>query len=104
MYKSLFSRYKDQPAQEIFSHFGWDRTSGEDRETPFERLANLAKTEDWNFHTPKFKKPNQNYPILRNYLNYTFLRLQELKLVSYSGDQTRACFNTGLQTRDEKDI
>ena len=104
IYTTLFKRYKDQPTNEVFAHFGWKAKEGEGWETPFERLANLAKPEDWNFITSRFKRVDQNYPILMNYLNYTFLRIQELGLISYSEDGSRACFNTGLQTRDEKDI
>jgi hypothetical protein len=37
-------------------------------------------------------------------LNYTFLRAQELKLISYSTDGDKACFNTGLQTKNEQDV
>ena len=103
-YKSLYKRYKDQPNDEIFALFRWNSQQGEDWETPFERLANLAKPEDWNFRTSRFKNPKQNYPILMSYLNYTFMRLQELGLISYSSDGSKACFNTGIQTRDEKDI
>lgn len=39
-----------------------------------------------------------------NYLNYTFLRLQEQNRISFSADGDKCCFNTGLQTKDEKDI
>ncbi len=103
-YKSLFVRYKNQPSQEIFSHFRWNSAAGEYWETPFERLAKLAKDEDWNFQNSQYKKQNQNYPILTSYLNYTFLRLQDEEKISFSNDGDKACFNTGLQTRDEKDI
>ena len=37
-------------------------------------------------------------------MNYTFLRLQQQNYIQYSEDSTRACFNTGLQTPEEKDI
>lgn len=43
-------------------------------------------------------------PILSSYLNYTFLRVQEEDKVRLSKDGKQACFNTGLQTEDEKDI
>jgi len=103
-YKSLYKRYKDQPNDEMFALFRWNLQQGEDWETPFERLAGLAKTEDWNFRTSRFKRSGQDFPILMSYLNYTFLRVQELGLISYSSDGSKACFNTGLQTRDEKDV
>jgi hypothetical protein len=52
----------------------------------------------------QFKRENRNYPILMSYLNHTFLRLQSQEKISYSDDGDRACFNTGLQSENEKDI
>ena len=103
-YTSLMKRYKDQPNDEIFAHFGYRGDTGETWETPYERLAGLAKTEEWDFHRTEFKRPGQNFPILVGYLNYTFLRVQEQGKLVFSDDGDRACFNTGLQTPNEKDI
>lgn len=103
-YQALFKRYKEQKGSEVFSHFGWNAADGENWETPFEKLAHMAKKEDWNFRSPQFRKDGQKYPILMNYLNYTFLRIQELGLIAYSDDGSKSCFNTGLQTKNEKDI
>lgn len=105
-YKSLNKRYKEQEPQEIFAHFPYDGPSGDNWETPFERLANMAKEEDWAFHRGEFRSryPNQKFPILTNYLNYTFLRLQEESKIVFSSDGDKACFNTGLQTLRGKDI
>lgn len=71
---------------------------------PFSRLAKLAKTEQWNFISSQFKRPGQEYPILTNYLNYTFMRIQSLDIIQYSSDGDRACFNTGLQNPHDQDI
>jgi hypothetical protein len=104
-YTSLTKRYPDQLHTEIFAHFPYDGNNGETWETPYEHLAKLTKDEDWHFNRNEFKtKYKQQFPILTNYLNYTFLRAQELGLISYSSDGYKACFNTGLQTKDEKDI
>lgn len=104
-YSSLIKRYPDQSHEEMFGHFPYDRANGETWETPYEHLARLAKDEEWHFNRAEFKtKYKQQFPILTSYLNYTFLRAQELNLISYSTDGDKACFNTGLQTRDEKDI
>lgn len=104
-YKSLFKKFREQNSEEVFAHFPYDGKSGDSWDKPFESLATLAKYESWNFKTDEFKnKYNQKYPILTNYLNYTFLRLQELGLIKYSVDEDKACFNTGLQTNEEKDI
>ena len=103
-FNTLYKRYKDQPISEIFAHFSWNEDRGENWESPFEKLAQMAKSEIWNFQSSKFRIENQNYTILRSYLNYTFLRLQQENKISYSADGSRACFNTGLQTTTEKDI
>jgi hypothetical protein len=103
-YQSLYRRYKDQPNSEIFSFFWSNRAAGETWEGPFHRLAEMAKKEVWNFHREEFRKQGMRLPILHNYLNYTFLRLQEQEKIVYSEDQSEACFNTGLLTGDEKEI
>ncbi len=103
-YRSLMSRYKDQPPDEIFAHFGYLSHEGETWDSPYEKLATLAKSEEWDFHRSDFKRPGQRFPILLGYLNYTFLRLQEQDKIAYSRDKDRACFNTGVQTPNEKDI
>jgi hypothetical protein len=103
-YRSLMSRYKDQPTNEVFAHFGYAGREGETWETPYERLASLAKPEDWDFHRSEFKRAGHRFPILIGYLNYTFLRVQEQSRIAFSKNSERACFNTGLQTPNEKDI
>lgn len=103
-YKCLTRRYKDQPPTEVFAHFGFRGDEGETWEAPYEKLAHMAKQEDWDFHRAEFRRQGQCYPILTSYLNYTFLRLLDEKKIAYSSDGTKACFNTGLQTKNEKDI
>ena len=103
-YTCLARRYKDQPSAEIFAHFGYRGNEGETWEAPYEKLARMAKDEEWNFHRSEYRKPGQNYPILTNYLNYTFIRVLDEDKIVYSSDGDRACFNTGLQTKNEKDI
>src|SRR5438128_4096783 len=103
-YVSLVRRYREQPAAEVFAPLWLQRRSGGSWETPYEKLARMAKEEEWDFHRSQFKRAGHVYPILTSYLNYTFLRLQELDRIAYSADDSRACFNTGLQTPNEKDI
>jgi len=103
-YVSLVRRYRDQPGGGVFAHFGYRADQGESWGTPYEKLARMAKAEEWDFHRSQFKRSGQAYPILTGYLNRTFLRLQELDRIAYSADDSRACFNTGLQTPNEKDI
>ena len=103
-YLTLAARYRDQPSTEIFAHFGYAGEHGETWEAPYERLVTLAKPEDWDFHRSEFKRSGQHFPILVGYLNHTFLRIQEQDKIVYSDNDDRACFNTGLQTPNEKDI
>jgi hypothetical protein len=103
-FRALSRRFKGQPAVEVFAHLMAPIDAGSTWDKPYERLAALAKPEEWNFHRPEFKKNGDNYPILRSYLNFTFLRLQQQGKIAYSSDGDRACFNTGLQTKNEKDI
>jgi hypothetical protein len=104
LYESLFRQYYNQPNKIVFSFFKDYNNKKEHWEEPFRRLSDLAKKEEWNFKSDKYKKDNQNFPILSSYLNYTFLRLQEQNKIVYSEDENKACINTGLQTKDEKDI
>lgn len=59
-----------------------------------QKLANMAQPEVWEYQNglPKFPK----FPILYNYLRYTFCRLQHQKKVVTSVDGNYAAFNTGL--------
>ena len=106
VYKSLFKKYREQNAREVFAHFPYNGKMGESWEKPFEKLSDIAKNEQWDFQRPEFQSQyaNQTYPILTNYLNYTFLRIQEEEKFVYSKDKDKVCFNTGLQTPRGKDI
>lgn len=98
-------RSQRQSPLNVFAHFPYDNKSEERKDQPYARLASLAKEENWNFNNQEFiSKYRSKYPILINYLNYTFLRVQELGYIVYSEDGDKACFNTGLQTKNDKDI
>jgi len=61
---------------------------------------NLAEKENWDF-SDSSQKTNS---ILKNYLEYTFRRLQEENKIIYTLSNTHACFNTGLITDNLEDI
>ncbi len=105
-YKDFKLKYREQDPREVFCDFSFVTQPGASWEYPYERLAIMAQQEDWGFTHEEFRGhyPQQTYPILMNYLNYTFLRLQDLDLVTYTDDGTKACFNTGLLTNEEQDI
>lgn len=63
-------------------------------------LADMALPEQWDFQDSKVK----NYYILRQYLKYTFLRLQHEEKVLFNEEGSFAAFNTGLLTIHYDDI
>ena len=73
-------------------------------DSQLEELATLAHKEDWNYRHPK---SNRRLPILRNFVFYTFARLEaEEKIATASGEngEAVACFNTGLATERQEAI
>lgn len=104
MYDDLVKRYKEQDTRKVFCHLGYNAELGETWETPLQKLAEKAKIESWNFERAEFQRENSNYPILSSYLNFTFRRLQQQDKVRFAADGSKACFNTGLQTPEGKDI
>jgi len=66
------------------------------------QLADIAEPENWNYQV---KPAKDTHPILRSYIKYTFLRLDELEnYVLISGDGTHLSFNTGLVTPFQEQI
>ena len=67
-----------------------------------ESLANLAEKEPWEYSHSKAAEP---MPILRNYIRFTFQRLEEMTSgIVISTDGKAAAFNTGLVTPNQEDI
>lgn len=65
------------------------------------KLAEMAEPEDWSYK----KTPTESgYPILENFIRYTYKRIAEEKKVSFSIDDKYACFNTGLVTPNQEPI
>ena len=60
----------------------------------------LADKEVWDFSDSATK----NNSILKNYLEFTFRKLQQEKKVAFTADNKFACFNTGLVTENLEDI
>ena len=64
-------------------------------------LASLAAPENWEYrHSPAVL--GRPYPVLLNYLRYTFKRLSEENKISEGAKV--ACFNTGLVTALQEEI
>ncbi|MGI6320700.1 MAG: DUF3825 domain-containing protein [Bacteroidales bacterium] len=60
----------------------------------------LADREVWDFTD----SATNNNSILKNYLEFTFRKLQQEKKVAFTKDNKFACFNTGLVTENLEDI
>jgi hypothetical protein len=60
-----------------------------------EVLANLADSEDWDYHHTACP---ESRPILRNYVKYTYRRIAQEKKIAVTKDEKHACWNTGLVT------
>ncbi len=64
-----------------------------------QQVSDMAMQESWNYvHSPN----DRPYPILYNYLNHTFIRLQEEGKIIRVGDFLS--FNTGLVTENQQEI
>lgn len=61
-------------------------------------LAEMALDETWDFND------SGNFPILVNYLTYTFFRIYDEGKIEYSDDGRWAAFNTGLVNKAYKPI
>lgn len=65
------------------------------------QLAQLAEQEDWTYqHTPS----EHPYPILFNYVRYTYRRVAEENKIALSENGQFCCFNTGLVTPNQEPI
>lgn len=112
-YDSLFTLGKEQPRETAFAAF-FPPAGTRDFDIPFQWIA--EKTFDgidaWNFNQEIFREKYRftKFPKLRNYLNYTFIRLQVLEeedgggYFVLSNDKEYICFNSGLQDKYENDL
>lgn len=107
-YESLYQKSNAQDRTTAFAFFKLPRVSSDPNFQkvkfwlPFYPLADLAQVEHWQSNEMvdgERKFPKGNLEILASYLNFTFLRLQEEDKILFTGDGTRACFNTGLLDR-----
>jgi len=111
-YDSLFTQSKIQPRETAFSAFF--PPTGQPFDTPFKWLAEktLEGEHAWGFEQAAYqaKYANTSYPKLRNYLNYTFIRLLVLENEDGGGyfitsqDGSSICFNSGLQDKFGNDL
>ena len=71
------------------------------RDVQLHELASLAEDEDWQYrHSPS----DHEYPILFNYLRYTYQKLAEDREITLSINGDFSCFNTGLVTGHQEPL
>ncbi len=116
-YDSLFRQYKEQLPQNVFAHFYPVKPSPNDPpdyDEPFKAIAKCTVDgyDAWEFQQHRFKTKYSPVavPKLKNYLNYTFVRLITLEqstpghFFHFSDNQQWVCFNTGLQNSHAVDL
>ena len=64
-------------------------------------LADQAEKEDWQYQNTG---NDHEFPILYNYIRYTYRRLAEERKVGLSENADRACLNTGLVTPNQEPL
>ena len=62
-------------------------------------LAQAAESENWTYQHTESEYP---YPILLNYVKYTYKRIAEESKIALSDDKQYSCFNTGLVTPSQE--
>lgn len=64
-------------------------------------LTDFAESEDWTYQHTQSEHP---YPILFNYVRYTYHRVAEENKIALSEDGQFSCFNTGLVTPNQEPL
>jgi hypothetical protein len=110
-YESLYKHYREQSPDTAFAHF---YPLQNDYDEPFKIVARqtIDGIDTWQFHQERFKSkyPNTAVPKLKNYLNYTFIRLTQLEAAEpgryfvHSKDDEWIAFNTGLHNTYGADL
>ena len=72
-----------------------------DPDSQLKRLADEVETEDWSYQHTDSEHP---YPVLFNYVRFTYKRVAEENKIALSDDGQYACFNTGLVTESQEPV
>jgi hypothetical protein len=64
---------------------------------------NIAEDEDWGYKSApgNLSRP---YPILENYIKFTYKRIAEERKIAITRDELFACWNTGLVTENQEPV
>jgi hypothetical protein len=79
----------------------YDFTFFADPDLRLKELAEDVEDEDWAYHHTQSEHP---YPILFNYIRFTYKRLAEERKIALSDDEQYCCFNTGLVTPAQEPV
>jgi len=79
----------------------YDFTFFADPDLRLKELAEDVEDEDWAYHHTQSEHP---YPILFNYIRFTYKRLAEERKIALSDDGQYCCFNTGLVTPAQEPV
>lgn len=63
-------------------------------------LAQIAEPEDWG----REDDDGHTHPVLRSYIQHTFIRVQDEDKIAYTAAKEKACFNTGLVTPNQESV
>ncbi|MGI4762787.1 MAG: DUF3825 domain-containing protein [Janthinobacterium lividum] len=66
-----------------------------------ETLASLAEKEDWAYNK---NNSSSTFPILENYIKYTYKRIAQENKIAYALRDESCCFDTGLVTENQEPI
>jgi hypothetical protein len=72
-----------------------------ERDQRLHDLAELAEAEDWTYHNTR---NDHAYPILYNYIRYSYARVAEERKIELSDNGEFSCFNSGLVTINQEPI
>jgi hypothetical protein len=72
-----------------------------ERDDRLRELSEIAEGEDWTYHNAANDFP---YPILFNYIRYTYRRLADENKIALADNGQFSCFNTGLVTPNQESL
>lgn len=110
-YRSLYKRHREQSVAEVFAHF---YAVNGDYDEPWQAIARntVDGFDAWGFSQERYRARYRNtqVPKLKNYLDYTFVRLMDMENLTpgscfrLSANSDWVSFNTGLQNKHSVDL
>lgn len=92
-HSDIFVEVGNKPREMLFNYAQWNNYLADLKQLKDE----LALYENWSF---KENPSDDDFPILKSYINYTFAKAWQDKLILLSIDGRYSVFNTGLVNRN----